>query len=488
MARKGIILAGGSGTRLYPVTQVVSKQLLPVYDKPMIYYPLSHADAGGHPRHPDHLDAAGHAALRSAARRRQPVGHEHPVRGAAVAGRAGAGVHHRPRVRRRTSRRRWCSATTSSTATISRSSSSAPMRAADGATVFAYHVHDPERYGVVEFDAKGRALSHRGKAARSRSRNYAVTGLYFYDNQVLRHRRRHQAVARAASSRSPTSTRRYLERRRARRRDDGARHAWLDTGTHESLLEAATFIATLEKRQGLVIACPEEIAYRQALDRRRAIARARQAAGEERLRPISARSSEGPSRMAMQVTATALPDVMIIEPKVFGDARGFFFESFNAREFAEQVEARRRVRAGQSFALGAGRAARAALSDRACAGQARARGRGRSVRRRGRPAPQLAELRQVGRRRCCRRRTSGSCGFRRASRTASSCCRESAEFLYKTTDYWYPEHERSIVWNDPALGIEWPIDGEPLLAAKDAAGKRLADADVLRLRHAHDDA
>ena len=236
---KGIILAGGSGTRLYPVTQVVSKQLLPVYDKPMIYYPLSTLMLAGIRDILRHLDAAGHAALRAAARRRRALGHRalrtpcsRAPDGLAQAFIIGRDVH------RRATAWRWCWATTSSTATTCRRCCSGAAQRQRGATVFAYPVNDPERYGVVEFDAKGRAVSLEEKPKQPKSR-YAVTGLYFYDNQVVDIAAVAEALARAASSRSPTSTARYLERGELDVVPLGRGYAWLDTGTHESLLEAA---------------------------------------------------------------------------------------------------------------------------------------------------------------------------------------------------------------------------------------------------------
>ena len=183
---KGIILAGGSGTRLYPVTQVVSKQLLPVYDKPMIYYPLSTLMLAGIRDILLISTPRGHAALRAAARRRRAVGHQPVVRGAAAPGRPRAGVHHRPRLRRQRRRARWSSATTSSTATTSRAQLAA--RAAQrttGATVFAYPVARPRalRRGRVRRRTAA-CVSLEEKPAQPKS-HYAVTGLYFYDNQVL---------------------------------------------------------------------------------------------------------------------------------------------------------------------------------------------------------------------------------------------------------------------------------------------------------------
>ena len=187
---KGIILAGGSGTRLHPLTRAVSKQLLPIYNKPMVYYPLSTLMLAGirdmlvitTPHEQDGF------------RRLLGDGVEHRpadrVRGAAEPRRAGAGVHHRPRVRRRAIAWRWRSATTSSTARTSPTTCARAAARETGATVFGYQVRDPERYGVVEFDAHGPRGQPRGEAGAAAGRRYAVTGLYFYDNQVRRHRRR----------------------------------------------------------------------------------------------------------------------------------------------------------------------------------------------------------------------------------------------------------------------------------------------------------
>ena len=217
MTRKGIILAGGSGTRLYPVTQVVSKQLLPVYDKPMIYYPLSTLMLAGirdillistpedTPRFEQLLGDGARWGLDSVVRR------------AAGARRPRAGVHHRPRLRRQRRRARWCSATTSSTATTCTRSSRARTTRAAGATVFAYPVDDPERYGVVEFDADGRVLSASRKSRAQPKSRYAVTGLYFYDNRVRRHRRASSKPSARGELEITDVNRRYLERGAARR-------------------------------------------------------------------------------------------------------------------------------------------------------------------------------------------------------------------------------------------------------------------------------
>jgi dTDP-4-dehydrorhamnose 3,5-epimerase len=345
-----------------------------------------------------------------------------------------------------------------------------------GATVFAYPVHDPERYGVAEFDAEGRVVSLEEKPKVPKSR-YAVTGLYFYDDRVC-----DLAASLAPSARGELEitdlNRRYLEAGDLSVEVMGRGTAWLDTGTHESAAGGRAVHRDDRAPPGAQDRVPRGDRLAPGLDRRRPARAPGRAPRQERLRAVPAGHPQGARVLGMKAIPTAIPDVVILEPKVFGDERGFFFESWNRRAFAEAV--------GRDVDFVQDNHSRSARGVLRGLHYQVVRPQGKLVRVVAgevfdvavdlrRSSPTFGRAVGVLLSAANRRQLWVPEGFAHGFLVVS----ESADFLYKTTDWYAPEHERSLLWNDPALGIDWPLAGlAPTLKPADAAGKPLAQAEA----------
>ena len=477
MTRKGIILAGGSGTRLYPVTQVVSQAAAAGVRQADDLLPAVDADAGGHPRHPDHLHARGHAALRAAAGRRRALG----------AATSATPCSRRPMASRRPSssaatssaaiRPRWCWATTSSTATTCTRSSRARSQRADGATVFAYPVPIPSATAWSSSTPHGRVLSLEEKPAKPKS-HYAVTGLYFYDNRVLDIARELEALARGELEITDVN-RVYLERGALRARCWAAAWRGSTPARTSRCSRPAQFIATHREAAGPQDRLPRGDRLAHGLHRRRASSSAGRAAAKSGYgQYLLALLRDGQCCDREASRPPRCPTCCWSSRAVFGDERGFFFESWNRRAFARapastptfvqdnHSRSRRGVLRGLHYQIehAQGKLVRAVA---------------------GEVFDVAVDLRRSS-------PTFGQCGRRDALGREQAHAVDAAGLRARlpravratpisstrppTTGI--PSTSARCCGTTRRSAIDWPLAGAPTLAAKDAAGRRLADADT----------